>query len=737
MKNKKYFNTSSATNLTHWVHFFEEMGFEKYSDKKLEQDNFNVVFHLEDELNDPKIPCFYLRSIEEKWSFQNYLPPLFLSTEMGKNIVARMLETQERFHLTSFLSQDFENIFTLRVRDYLFVGSYIDKLVKAAYLAGVDYFKVRQQLNELMPFVLELLHRKEETHPLEVSFSYNHFGFAINFSSWIKTLDLKSEFTVDGQFFERFVKNNNFIHLDYSQKAGRLEISLAWFKDNLSKVNVAFLNLSQLEKRQESIPLQPSLFLNEEMNFNLQSTRLAKDFSFKSWHFEMALFIRENIIKTGVFRREELDLTKLIDIAKEENLNEGEDFDRHQALIVLALLYQDELLDQFNEFKNEKKNGNLKEYLDTIKNKVLEQPHFFKEFDLDVVKNKFQDLSKSDQISMEDLNALLGATTEGKHPTDKFKELQKHFQTQVDAALFDHFKQLKMAEFSLDVLNANLKKVEELLHQEKQKNAEIRSAFLKLKDEVLKTHKKLKDREFVVAAKEMLFSELPHLQNIENELELKNKELIVLGHKFELLNKKHEGQLKAIMDKTKDIIAKKDREIDLLKMQRVGLDEKLRSELDLQKKLKDLNQFPSTSDDSKQYVENKELEKIKDAFKGKSLEETLKPLIKEKNILEDRLKDQTHKFKEAEHKLKLALNQIEDLSKRTRSDAKVGGLKNAENHLKQLDLLNSKVGQLGDDLVDKKKEILKLKQENGQLILKNQEMERRLLNQEKKNRAAS
>jgi hypothetical protein len=102
----------------------------------------------------------------------------------------------------------------------------------------------------------------------------------------------------------------------------------------------------------------------------------------------------------------------------------------------------------------------------------------------------------------------------------------------------------------------------------------------------------------------------------------------------------------------------------------------------------------------------------------------------EKKILEDKFRSQALELKKAEQKLKLALAHIEDIKKRnaqSSSPHKVNDLQ-----VKQVENAKMQASEAIGELVEKKKELHKLKQENAILTSKLTSLAKKLSNLEKK-----
>lgn len=108
---------------------------------------------------------------------------------------------------------------------------------------------------------------------------------------------------------------------------------------------------------------------------------------------------------------------------------------------------------------------------------------------------------------------------------------------------------------------------------------------------------------------------------------------------------------------------------------------------------------------------------------------TFKKEIAEKKILEEKLRAQSIELKKVEQKLKYATSQLESSSAKKAATASV---KSNEAYAKQLDLMNMRMENATAEVVEKRKELIKLKQENTLMSSKVAELEKKLANLDKK-----
>jgi hypothetical protein len=102
-------------------------------------------------------------------------------------------------------------------------------------------------------------------------------------------------------------------------------------------------------------------------------------------------------------------------------------------------------------------------------------------------------------------------------------------------------------------------------------------------------------------------------------------------------------------------------------------------------------------------------------------EALIQALANDKKGLEDHIRIQNIEFKKLEQKMKLLSVQNDDLARK-----KGGSAKNVEVAHRQVEVANQKTQEAIQEVVEKKKEVLKLKNENSLLVVKIQELERKM-----------
>ncbi|MBP9681667.1 MAG: hypothetical protein KBD76_09705 [Bacteriovorax sp.] len=313
------------------------------------------------------------------------------------------------------------------------------------------------------------------------------------------------------------------------------------------------------------------------------------------------------------------------------------------------------------------------------------------------------------------------------------KETIERMSGELDS-LRDEIKMLKIQEIMPSTEDIQMAKFAEL------KRALTKSVeVIRAKDKFLTKLKE--DHEKIIDAKDLRYSELEaridqlHEERTNSE-EHNNKEKIeklqnenrALTAKLELALRKINIINGNIDRQDHDSGNKKDKDVVMLKnelhMAQTSIEQYKQECTDLEYKL---------------IQEKEKLIKLRDekATHSKSNTESEEALItslaSEKRGLEEKLKQQVLENKKMEQKLKYSSAQLEESKKKKGSSLmSTVNTKNNDNYIKQIDNLNGRMQEVSTDLVEKKKEIFKLKQENVTLVAALSEMEKKISSYEKK-----
>jgi hypothetical protein len=261
---------------------------------------------------------------------------------------------------------------------------------------------------------------------------------------------------------------------------------------------------------------------------------------------------------------------------------------------------------------------------------------------------------------------------------------------------------------TMSILKGKEKFLEKMKHDHETiiKSKDSRLASLEARIEGMKTS-------FAQSAEQVNAEKLIYLEN-----ENKN-----LHAKIEHANKKLNVINDNIDNKENELLIKKDKELATLK-QSVNLAQSL-----IEKFKNEKNAL-----EQKLVTERDIVKKVREDFEAKlktlnvadhsKFADELHDLSVDKKALEEKYKLQAIELKKLEQKLKFTTSQLESSQKK--KNAPATGQKSNEAYLKQLESANSRLSDATLEIAEKKKEALKLKQENTVLAGKITELERKL-----------
>jgi hypothetical protein len=207
------------------------------------------------------------------------------------------------------------------------------------------------------------------------------------------------------------------------------------------------------------------------------------------------------------------------------------------------------------------------------------------------------------------------------------------------------------------------------------------------------------------------------------EVEAENRNLVA---RLEVANKKIENISHNFDNHENEVIAKKDREIDVLKTS-ISKTQSI-----IERFKQDRIQYEARIEELQtNYTKLKEEQQSSNPVALKQdlmdRDSIIQSLSNEKKLFDERLRAQGLELKKAEQKLKFVTSQMESLSKK-----KGNSTKGSEAHTKQIEQLTNRAAEITADLSEKKKEIHKLKQENFVMSSKMAELEKKLSYLDKK-----
>lgn len=274
--------------------------------------------------------------------------------------------------------------------------------------------------------------------------------------------------------------------------------------------------------------------------------------------------------------------------------------------------------------------------------------------------------------------------------------------------------QMQLVQVELDKTKMNLTNKEKIFAKFK----EDMELVLKDKDKQINS---LKERVEQVKAENAESSEAD-LQRKNDQLNLENR---TMKTKLELALKKIQIMSENMDKQDAEFMQKKEREVEQLKNQ-VSLSQTVMQKFKEEKQKYEAEIFQLKEKVSRSDSESKNRDKAVDDQEIMKRDTIIQSLTQEKKSAEDQYKLQGIELKKLEQKIKILVVQNEELTKK-----KGGNTKNVENAQRQVELANQKTQEAVTELTEKKKDILKLKNENSILSVKIQELERKLASLER------
>ncbi|MGZ3809473.1 MAG: hypothetical protein ACXVCE_15425, partial [Bacteriovorax sp.] len=148
-----------------------------------------------------------------------------------KNLMSSYFSEALERDLIDRYSNNFKDLFTIKIHDYLNVGFFVDSIVVEAYKNQFDIDQIRSYLNFSLTHALKMVEQQEEKLPLDVSFSCSETAFVVQISFNALYVDAKKDMASFGEFSSM----TNFFDLSYYQKRERVSYSSLWFKESKLK----------------------------------------------------------------------------------------------------------------------------------------------------------------------------------------------------------------------------------------------------------------------------------------------------------------------------------------------------------------------------------------------------------------------------------------------------------------------------------------------------------------------
>lgn len=207
--------------------FFQNACYELHSDYNPKTEYEFIVDDFLPEVNHlPRLQIKKTLAPECQSQVRAHLDDKFLASEESRKLLSRYYADFNDFDLVDYCSNQYKNIYTLKVQDYLNIGYFIDTIVVEAYKNKFDEEKIRNYLNIAFPQALKTVEKQESPVHLDVSFSYSDEAFAVQISFQTPA----SGFKKDLESIKKYAEGTNFYDLVYFARRERVSFAAAWFK---------------------------------------------------------------------------------------------------------------------------------------------------------------------------------------------------------------------------------------------------------------------------------------------------------------------------------------------------------------------------------------------------------------------------------------------------------------------------------------------------------------------------
>lgn len=220
--------------------FFQSAGYELHAEYAPKTDyEFIIDDFLPDLKHLPRLQIKKTIAQDCQPQVRAQLDEKFLESAESRKLLSRYYADFNDFDLVDYCSNQYKNIYTLKVQDYLNIGYFIDTIVVEAYKNQFDQEKIRDYLNRAFPQALKTVEKQDAPVHLDVSFSYSDEAFAVQISFQTPA----SSFSKDIETLKKYSDATHFYDLSYFARRERVSFAAAWFKkDELKNSRAYFFN---------------------------------------------------------------------------------------------------------------------------------------------------------------------------------------------------------------------------------------------------------------------------------------------------------------------------------------------------------------------------------------------------------------------------------------------------------------------------------------------------------------
>lgn len=743
----------------------------------------------------------------------------FLNNELIYSLLGTYFSEYRDYDLVDRFTKKNQNVYTLKIQDFLNIGSFTDTIVLDAYKNNFDCDMIRNYLN----FAINYAFKTEEMnnhHSIEVSYAFNETGFALQILMSANKFDLEKEFSTKNKKFEIFFNGTNYFDVSYFRKKEKLLLSSLWFKEKNLQLFKSFF-FSEIDGRFNLKDKKSNLIsrLDAVTETFSHKSNITKAHTYSKLHLARKF---ANIIK--IMRSREIDSPVAAILTPADIDNYLSRYPRHDATVAIDMEIKNFIIKLLND---ENLSSNISQHIDKTALSSLDS--FVDELQRIIGQKSLEDLNEIVSLVESTKNnecnfTMIEGWTEDSNKEDWFKKRasiiekikeqtylimksgrnvveedivnitagQFNANPEEDRAIVkglleeaistSFFRNEKLDDLlALQLLqkrpenDIDQKKLKLQLIGFKNSVAQMRSEIIKLRLEAEVSRKencqdqigKLPKQELGILKKAAISSielirenkrkELKQKHEFDKIIALKNKQNRYLEDSLNKLKSESSGDSNIEITKKLDEVKEENKKLKLL-LEKSHLNiipdseivntEKSSSEKDQEiAKLKNEVQTAQLLADKLQRImkvseniSSQEDVNLANSAASKAQFETLLSQSSNdsesstfqtyKKEMEEKYKAQGIELKKTENKLKFTIAQLDEAHKRKSSDQSHG--KSSDTYAKSMEAASNKLAAINIDLLEKKKEVIKLKQENTLLTSKVFELEKKLGINEKK-----
>jgi hypothetical protein len=195
-----------------------------------------------------------------------YIDPDMISNTLIQQLLHFRLKETKSNDLFDEVTVVNTEIVEFKIQDYLNTGFITDRVVQAAYSHSVNYINIRNYLNAIFESLLSNLKPINERplFNLTYAFSNNLFITKVELNVDFNAVQLQKNFTVE------LAKLSNYVSVDSSLKESKIIITGCWFVDESIKNYHTYFseNIDNQESLNIHFAKRKNGLLNDEVDFN-------------------------------------------------------------------------------------------------------------------------------------------------------------------------------------------------------------------------------------------------------------------------------------------------------------------------------------------------------------------------------------------------------------------------------------------------------------------------------------